>query len=132
MIDFSRSASVLQVRDVVRSRDFYCNELGFTSDSLWGEPPCFGIVGRGTITLFLDQTIDYGDRSIPLNQYWAVYCYVSDVDALAAEFTERHVEIMRGPVDAPHGCREIDVRDPDGHIICFGQDLQPGPDGPGL
>lgn len=130
MFEFSRSSPVIQVKDVVQSRDFYCDKLGFTHGNLWGDPPCFGIVGRGAVTLFLDQAQDNG--SIPLNQYWAAYFYISDVDALAAELTDRGVDILRGPEDAPHGCREFDIRDPDGHIICFGQDLQPGPDGPGL
>ena len=128
--DFIRSCAVIQVRDVLASRDFYMNSLGFDSSGVWGEPPCFCIVGRGTTTLFLDEAREKG--SLPVNQYWAAYIYVSDVEALLNEYTARGIEILRGPEDMPHGCREIDVRDPDGHIICFGQDLQPGPQGPGL
>ena len=81
------------------------------------------------MTIFLDQSRT-ADR-IPVNQYWAVYIYVNDVDAVAQELRDRGLALVRGPVDAPHGCREVDVRDPDGHTICFGQDLGPGPDGPG-
>ena len=125
-----RSAAVLQVRDVVASAAFYREKLGFDSASMWGEPPCFCIVGRGTVTLFLDQGRAEDDP--PVNQYWAAYVYVDDVDAYLAELQSRDVEILRGPEDMEHGCREIDVRDPDGHIIAFGQDLTPGPDGPGL
>ena len=125
-----RSAAVLQVRDVLASGAFYRDKLGFTSANFWGDPPCFGIVGRDTVTLFLDQSRE--DVPTPVNQYWAAYIYVDDVDALHATLEARGVEIARGPSDEPHGCREIDVRDPDGHTICFGQDLQPGPDGPGL
>ncbi len=128
--EFIRSAAVIEVRDVLASRDFYRDKLGFETAGVWGEPPCFCIVGRGTTTLFLDQS--RGEGALPVNQYWAAYIYVSDVAALIEEYEARGVEILRGPEDMPHGCREIDVRDPDGHIICFGQDLQPGPEGPGL
>lgn len=85
---------------------------------------------RGRVTIILDQTRD--DGPIPLNQYWAAYIYVDDVDAYLAELKSREVEIVRGPEDMDHGCRAIDVKDLDGHVIAFGQDLTPGPVGPGL
>ncbi|MEM9026935.1 MAG: VOC family protein [Pseudomonadota bacterium] len=125
-----RSAAVLQVRDVVASAKFYRESLGFTGHSLWGEPPCFGIVGRGTVTVFLDQIAP--DKEITLNHYWAAYIYVEDVNALVDEFRNRGAEILREPEDQPYGCRDFDVRDLDGHVIAFGQDLVPGPAGPGL
>ena len=128
--EFVRSAPVLPVRDVLASRDFYCDRLGFRTGGVWGEPPCFAIVGRDTITVFLDQVED-GKPPVP-GHGWAAYLYVTDVDALADELRGRGVDIERGPEDALYGCREIDIRDPDGHLIGFGQDLQPGPDGPGL
>ena len=128
--DMARSAPVLQVRDVVKAAAFYRDRLGFETASFWGEPPCFCIVGRGTVTLFLDQQREAGPA--PVNQYWAAYVYVDDVEAYAAELRERGVEILRGPEDMEHGCREFDVRDPDGHIVAFGQDLQPSEAGPGL
>ena len=125
-----RSAPVLQVRDVVVSEAFYGGKLGFRSNGFWGEPPCFCIVGRDAVTLFLDQAREPGD--LPVNQYWAAYMYVDDVDALHAELRAKGVEILRGPEDTGYGCRELDVRDPDGHVIGFGQDLEPPPKGQGL
>jgi len=121
---------VLQVRDVVKSAEFYTEKLGFTSASMWGEPPCFSIVGRETVTVFLDQTRE--EQSSPVNQYWAAYVYIDDVDSYLAELKGRGVEILRGPENTDYGCREIDIRDPDGHIIGFGQDIAPSGRGPGL
>ena len=126
-----RSAPVLQVADVIASQAFYREKLGFDGGGLWGDPPCFAIVGRGSVTIFLDQT-RAEDGAVPVNQYWAAYVYVDDVEAYCAELRSRGVEILRGPEDMEHGCREFDVKDPDGHIIAFGQDLTPGPQGPGL
>lgn len=130
MAKLARSAPVLQVRDVMKSAEFYTDKLGFTSANMWGEPPCFCIVGRETVTLFLDQ--QRADGSLPTNQYWAAYVYVNDVDGYLADVKGRGVEILRGPENTGYGCREFDVRDIDGHIVCFGQDLVPGKDGPGL
>jgi catechol 2,3-dioxygenase-like lactoylglutathione lyase family enzyme len=125
-----RSAAVLQVPDVVKSAEFYRDKLGFEIAGFWGEPPCFSIVGRDTVTVFLDRS--EAGIAVPLNQNWAVYIYVEDVDALCAELQAKGVEVARGPDDAIYGCREIDLRDPDGHLFCFGQDLHPSPAGPGL
>jgi catechol 2,3-dioxygenase-like lactoylglutathione lyase family enzyme len=112
-------ASVLEVKDVIASEAFYREKLGFGPGSFAGDPPCFCIVRRDAVSIFLDQSRD--PRPAPLNQYWAAYLYVDDVDAFAAELTARGVAIVHGPVDQPYGCREIDIRDPDGHIIGIGQ-----------
>lgn len=130
-IAFERSAPVLQVSDVVESVTFYRDKLGFSAGRYWGDPPCFCIVRRGTVTVFLDQARQTGVE-VPVNQYWAAYVYVDDVDAYHAELTARGVEIIRGPENMEHGCREFDVKDPDGHILGFGQDMDPGQAGPGL
>ena len=112
-------APVLEVRNVKASEAFYREKVGFGPGSFAGDPPCFCIVRRDGVSIFLDQSRE--PRPAPLNQYWAAYLYVDDVDGFAVELTARGVAIVRGPVDQPYGCREIDIRDPDGHIIGFGQ-----------
>jgi len=121
---------VLEVVDVEASAAFYNDKLSFTPGPFFGSPPAFCIVGRNTVTIALERSRTPGRN--PQNQYWAAYVYVDDVDALAAELRAKDVEILRGPENMPHGCREIDVRDPDGHTLCFGQDLTPSQAGPGL
>ena len=125
-----RSAPVLEVSDVRRSEAFYTEKLGFRCHGTWGDPPDFCIVQRGKVTIMLDRSRD--ESSPPVNQYWAAYVYVADVEALHREFEAAGVPIVRGPEDMPYGCRDFDVRDPDGHLIGFGQDLDPTPAGPGL
>lgn len=114
---------VLQVADVTRSADFYHDKLGFTVNGTWGDGPEFAIIQRGEVTIALDRSRD--DAPVPVNQYWAAYVYVDDADAVFAEFTAKGVEIVRGPEDSFYRMREIDVRDPDGHIIAFAHDLGP-------
>lgn len=116
-----RVMPVLQVRDVRHSAAFYCDRLGFMTHGFWGDAPDFCIVQRGKVTIALDRARD--DGPIPVNQYWAAYVYVEDVAALYSEFSNRDVEIVRGPEDMPYGCRDFDVRDADGHLIAFGQDM---------
>jgi len=105
---------------VAASEAFYTGTLGFTSHGSWGDPPAFGIVQRGDVTIALDRA---RDGSVPLNQYWAAYVYVSDVDVLCAELQAKGAEIAREIEDTDYGCRDFDIRDPDGHLIAFGEVL---------
>ena len=130
MPTMQRSMAVIEVADVEKSAAFYNDMLGFSPGPFFGSPPAFCIVGRDTVTIALDRSRSEGRA--PQNQYWAAYVYVDDVDALAEELRAKGVGIIRGPEDQPYGCREIDVKDPDGHIIGFGQDLQPSAAGPAL
>jgi len=114
---------VLQVADVQASVGFYTGKLGFTAHTMWGDPPGFGIVQRGTVTIALDRG---RDGRVPLNQYWAAYVYVTEIDALCAELQAKGVEFVRGPEDMAYGCRDFDIRDHDGHLIAFGEDRNPG------
>ncbi len=125
-----RSMPVLQVSDVAKSEAFYCEKLGFTSHGTWGQGPDFAIVQLGTETIALDRSRDGGP--VPLNQYWAAYVYVEDANALHDEFAGQGVDIARELENMPYGLRDFDVRDPDGHLIAFGHDLDAAPHGPGL
>ena len=47
-----RCMPVLQVADVKRSENFYCEKLGFKSHGTWGDGPDFCIVQCGSVTSF--------------------------------------------------------------------------------
>ena len=125
-----RAMPVLQVADVTASEAFYCDKLGFVSHGTWGDGPDFCIVQHGKVTIALDRS--RGDGPVPVNQYWAAYVYVEDADALHAAFAANGVEIPRGLEDTFYGLRDFDIRDPDGHLIAFGHDLEPDDTEPGL
>jgi len=98
-------------------------KLGFAPGNFFGEPPTFCVMGRDAVTLLLDKTRTH-PRATPLNQYWALYIYVDDVDAVAAEIAARGVPFEREIETQDYGCRDFDVRDPDGHIVGIGQVLK--------
>ena len=122
MVGFVDSATVLEVSDVVASEAFYREKLGFSPGRFYGEPPTFCLMSRDRVRVYLDKTRTT-PRSTPLNQYWALYIYVDDVDAMAAEIAARGVPFDRDIEDQDYGCRDFDVRDPDGHLIGIGQTL---------
>ena len=55
------------------------------------------------------------------------YLWVDDVDALHAEFLRSGADLVAPPQLRIYGMKELEVRDLDGYVICFGQDV-PGAD----
>lgn len=119
MSKFVQGVTILEVKDIKRSEAFYREKLGFRPGLFFGEPPTFCIVSRDNVTIFLD--LARAPHPAPLNQYWAIYLYVDDVNGMAEELSGRGITIEREPEDQPYGCRDFDIRDPDGHVIGIGQ-----------
>ncbi len=113
------SIPVLRSGDYATSRSFYTLTLGFSLSEEGGTPPRFGIFKRGAATLFIDAWQGADPEPSPA---WRAYFHTGDVDALAKEFTTKGVD-LEGPRDTVYGMREIAIRDPDGNLLCFGQDL---------
>ena len=53
---------------------------------------------------------------------WDAYVWINDADALYAEFRENGALIEYEPcIRRDYDMKEFAVRDPDGHVIAFGQ-----------
>lgn len=113
------------VGDVVASANHYRDVLGFEYERFWGDPPASCMVRRAGIIIMLSQVEPSvppqpNSRIDPEGQAWDAYIWVSDADALHAEFQQRGANIARAVCDQPYGCRDFDVRDLDGYLLCFG------------
>jgi catechol 2,3-dioxygenase-like lactoylglutathione lyase family enzyme len=120
------SAPVLLVRDVVAANDYFGSKLGFHNARMWGEPPTFCICGRDGVEVMLSQ-VGADDSFRPNGDYdgrMDAYFWVADADALCAEMTANGADIVCPPEDQPYGMREFWVRDPDGHILIFGHNIE--------
>ena len=115
-IEFGGSTPILRVADVARSLAFYTGQLGFTLDFRQGG---FAGISRGRAHLMLSQG-EQGHAGA-----W-VYVGVSDCDALHAELLRTGVAVRVPPGNYPWGAREMQVSDPDGHVLRFGSDAVPG------
>lgn len=118
------------VADVVRAAEYYRDRLGFTIRGyFFEEPPVFAMVGRDDQIIML-SLMDAG-RGGSNRGYHAdaldAYLWVDDVDALHAEFLASGADIVAPPQLRIYGMKELEVRDLDGYVICFGQDV-PGTD----
>jgi len=109
---------VLRSADYPRARAFWTG-LGFRVAEEGGDPPRFGIFKRDAATVFVDAW--HGGDPEP-HRGWRVYFHTPDVDALATAFRAAGAEVA-GPRDTVYGMREVTLRDPDGNLLCFGQDI---------
>lgn len=109
---------------------FFVLGLGFTLAGKWtsdGENPEFAIVQMDNITAGI-AVVD----GVNSSNHWAAYFFLDDIEAFKTRLETSGVEILRGIEDSFYKCREIEVSDPNGNRLCFAQDLEPGPNGPGL
>jgi len=120
------SAPVLLVADVVKAANYYRDQLGFTYDRFWGEPPSFCMVKRDGFIVMLAQAPAKA-RLMPhwkvVDKMWNAYFWCDDVEALHAEFVRRGARIDYGLGIKPYGIKEFGIQDLDGHDIAFGQRL---------
>jgi catechol 2,3-dioxygenase-like lactoylglutathione lyase family enzyme len=112
------------VSNLQRSVSFYRDKLGFADPTIWGEPPCFAMLNRDGFELMLSlaekpgQVLPHGPAGI-----WDLYIKVADLDAEAAALRAAGVALAREPAETVYAMREMECLDPDGHRICFGQEL---------
>jgi len=116
-------APVLLVRDIQASVAWYMEKLGFRVNELHGEPPSFAIANFGDhCSIMLKQSSGGAVLNHQsLTNMWDVYIWVGNIGATHAHLISRNVDIVCGPQDQPYGCREIEIRDPDGYILCLGE-----------
>jgi uncharacterized glyoxalase superfamily protein PhnB len=120
-VTFEGVTPVFRVENIDASLKYYLDVLGFTLD--FREPQSFASVSRGKANIFLAE----GDQGQPGTWVWIG---VSDVERLFKEYLRNGATIRQPPTNFVWAC-EMQIEDPDGHILRFGSDPKPGvPFGP--
>ena len=110
MGEFESVTPILNVKNFAAAMDYYVTKLGFEKKWDWGDPPEFGCVGRGEVSIFLCE----GGQGQPGT--W-MYIGMDDVDALYEEYKKSGAIIRQPPTNYPWGSREMNVEDLDGHRL---------------
>jgi uncharacterized glyoxalase superfamily protein PhnB len=114
---FNRIAPVVTVHDLDAALARY-RRLGFETEL--DERAQYGFVERGAVQLHLVGE----DPDDPGGTGGVVYVYVSDADALHAEWSSAGVDgRFMGPHNTPYGLREFVYTDPDGIVHRVGSPL---------
>jgi Glyoxalase/Bleomycin resistance protein/Dioxygenase superfamily len=114
-IHFQKIAPVVNVADLDAAMDRY-RRLGFAV--AMDEGARYGFADRGAVSLHLAESDD------PERSGCVVYIYVSDADALHAQWSAAGVEgRFIGPFDTPYDLREFVFTDADGTVHRVGSPL---------
>lgn len=117
---------MLEVPDVPETIDYYTRVLGFSLDATWPDhgPPTWCQLGAGQVVLMFMKA----GRDLPpptSRLAGQLYCYPPDVDALWADLREK-AEVVSPLADWDHGMREFQIRDCNGYVLRFGQEIGAG------
>ncbi len=120
-----RNVPVLRVADVAHSIEWYRATLGFVGDPFPASPPHeFAILRRGQAELMLRRGTT-PTRPNPRQYDWDLYVRCADTrfrDVYAA-LCEQGV-VTRRLERMFYGMAEFEVTDPDGYVLCLGQELE--------
>lgn len=115
----TNATPVLRVSDYQRAKAFYMDVLGFEVVNEAGDPVTgFGIFVSGGARVFLHA---WDGPEAPWDG-WRGYFYCAQLDELIAHLESRN-QAFKGPEVTFYNMREIEVTDPDGNVLCFGQDV---------
>jgi predicted enzyme related to lactoylglutathione lyase len=86
------------------------------------------MVRRSGVTIMLSQLEKPGamrpnSAVDPERSAWDAYVWVDNADALYEEFKGKGVRIAREICDQPYHCRDFDIQDCNGYVLCFGHDI---------
>ncbi|TQS30340.1 VOC family protein [Microbispora sp. KK1-11] len=115
---FETVAPVIPVRNLAAALERY-RRLGFSVRQS-EEDSRYGFVVRGSVSFHLSEWNEHD----PARTAAVVYIYVSDADALYAEWVAADVTGRLGePHETPYGLREFGYVDPDGTLHRVGSPM---------
>ncbi len=115
---YRNATPVLRVSDYQRARAFYTDVLGFDVMQEAGDPVVgFGILRAGQAQVFLIAW----DGPEAGYERWRVYLYPESLSDMVDRIAKTGTAIV-GPNVTEYGMREIEVTDPDGNVLCLGED----------
>ncbi|MDH3234020.1 MAG: hypothetical protein OEQ29_10885 [Alphaproteobacteria bacterium] len=118
-------APQLAVSDVMAAAGYYRDVLGFDVAGTFGDPPVHAIVERDAVQLFLGRSVSgaaASNRSLSPTGIDA-YIWIEGLDDLITDLKHRGADIIEGPVTRVYGMREIVIRDLNGFVLAFGEDV---------
>lgn len=114
------AATIMMVKDLQKSIDFYHELLDFSVEFLWEDPPSYAVLkANEKIQIHLSKL----DKALTLPIRPALYIFSNEIDKLYNSFLDRGVNIHRPIGDRDYQMRDFDIVDPDGHLLTFGQNL---------
>ena len=119
-MNLSQSVPLLLVSDIEKTRDFYCDGLGFHVQNEWtpGGALSWCWLAQGSAAIMLQKACqeDPPQSSWPLGV--TIYFICDDADVAYSDIVGRGIEATP-PTETFYKMRQTFVTDPDGYKICF-------------
>ena len=119
------AVAIVPVRDVRATMDFYGDVLGFERRFV-SDDKSFAIAVHGEAAVHFVATDDADALRATANNI-SIYLWVVGIDRLYAQFEPRLRALeagrVRSPFDQSYGMREFHIKDPDGCLLMFGEDV---------
>jgi transcriptional regulator with XRE-family HTH domain len=113
---FLGSNPILPVTSVEETAEFYKKKLGFEIEIIWRNPP-YAVVARGqTIIEFGEGRKEYSGTGICV-------IFVSNVNTVYKEYSDRQVEFLGDIADRDYGSRDFRVKDNNGNMLILSSPL---------
>lgn len=123
MVSIIDSRTVLAVRDLRASTQFYMNVLGLQRD-FGDESGVWSFLSRDNFKVMLGECPEDRPAGELGDHSYVAYVVVEGIDLLHKEIAMRGADVSE-PATEPWGMREFGVRTPDGHRIRFGEPVAP-------
>ncbi len=119
---FRFSVPVLRVRDVETTVAWYRRHLGFAAESFPDRAPCeFALLERDGVQFLVRRSADARRAPRDGHSGWDIYIWVDGVDFSRLESSiELSGEIVRPLSPMGSTMAELEIRDPDGYVLCIG------------
>lgn len=119
---FRFSVPVLRVRDIAATVAWYRHHLGFAAETFPERAPYeFAMIERDGVKILVRQSrLDRAARDGHAG--WDLYLWVDGLDLrrLEASFALAGGEIVRPVSPMSATLAELEIRDPDGYVLCLG------------
>jgi catechol 2,3-dioxygenase-like lactoylglutathione lyase family enzyme len=119
---FRFSVPVLRVRDVAKTIAWYQRYLGFAAEPFPERAPHeFAIVERDGVQLLVRRAVGATRAANDGHSGWDLYIWVDGVDLGRLEASlALSAQIVRPLTPMGSSMAELEVRDPDGYVLCIG------------
>lgn len=119
----TRCAPYLPVPDVDAAAAFYHKKMGFTVEYSAGSPAEFAIVSRDGHPIMFKRVAGSIAPNEAQGGTWDLFFWTSDADRVFAELQGSGVDVVYPVRITEYRTKEFAVRDKDGYVIGFGQEM---------
>ncbi len=112
---------VLDVRDVERSIEFYCDVLGFTvSDKVtWGGQTEWALLSNDNVQLMLCAAQEQDTEEITRTGEGVFFLHHENLESLLAYLGAKGYDQQSSILQPQRSGRDFFLRDPDGYVLWF-------------